>query len=129
MAPPRAVLLGTGISAAAREVDNHMLARIMETSDQWIRERSGIVTRYYVDEGTGSTDLGTEAARASLVEGEEVDYLVCATMTPDHYFPGSGTLIQARLGLTLPPGAGHPPAMRPASNAPATPMACRSSTP
>ncbi len=80
-----------------------MLARIMETSDEWIRERSGIRTRYYVDPGVGSAEIGTEAARQALDEAgiaaEEVDYLVCATMTPDHYFPGTGGLIQARLGV------------------------------
>ena len=100
---PRAVLLGSGIQVASRKVDNHMLARVMETNDQWIRERSGIVTRYYAESDEGSADLGAAAARAALddagIDGEEVDYLVCATMTPDHYFPGSGTLIQAQLGL------------------------------
>ncbi|MEE8524493.1 MAG: 3-oxoacyl-[acyl-carrier-protein] synthase III C-terminal domain-containing protein [Thermoanaerobaculia bacterium] len=103
MAQPRAVLLGTGISVPPVEVDNHMMSRILETSDQWIRERSGIVTRFYVEPGTGSADLGVEAARSALeaaqVEADEVDYLICATMTPDHYFPGNGGLIQSRLGM------------------------------
>ncbi len=91
------------MSIASHEVTNSMLARIMDTNDQWIRERSGIRTRYYVDPGTGSADLGAAAARAALgdsgVAAEDLDYLVCATMTPDHYFPGTGGLIQARLGL------------------------------
>jgi 3-oxoacyl-[acyl-carrier-protein] synthase-3 len=99
----RAVLAGTGISVPPLAVDNHMLSRIIETNDQWVRERSGIVTRYYVEPGVGSSDLGAEAARAALadagVEAGEVDYLVCATMTPDHYFPGAGTLIQQKLGM------------------------------
>lgn len=99
----RALLAGTGISVAENEVTNDMLARILETNDEWIRERSGIVTRFYVEPGTGSSDLGAEAARNALddagVDPSEVDYLVCATMTPDHYFPGSGTLIQDKLGL------------------------------
>ncbi len=102
-AQPRALLVGTGVSVAPIEVDNHALARVMDTSDEWIRERSGVRTRYYVEPGTGSADLGVEAARRALAEAGvgagEVDYLVCATMTPDHYFPGSGTLIQARLGM------------------------------
>jgi 3-oxoacyl-[acyl-carrier-protein] synthase-3 len=97
------VLAGTGIAIPPHRVDNDMLARIIETTDEWIRERSGVVTRYYVDPGTSSADLGAEAGRAALadagIEASEVDYLVCATMTPDHYFPGSGTLIQQRLGL------------------------------
>ena len=99
----RSLLLGTGISVPENRVDNHMMARIMDTNDRWIRERTGIRTRYFADSGVGSADLGAEAARAALeragVEPDEVDYLVCATMTPDHYFPGSGTLIQQRLGI------------------------------
>jgi 3-oxoacyl-[acyl-carrier-protein] synthase-3 len=103
MSQPRAVLQGTGISIPPEVIDNHQLARIIETSDEWIRERSGVVTRYYVEPGVGSSDLGAEAGRAALadagIEPAEVDYVVCATMTPDHYFPGAGTLIQQKLGL------------------------------
>ncbi|RMH23080.1 MAG: ketoacyl-ACP synthase III [Acidobacteria bacterium] len=103
MTEVRALLAGTGVCVAPVEVTNDMLARVVDTSDQWIRERSGIRTRYFVEPGVGSSDLGVEAARAALddagIEAAEVDYLVCATMTPDHYFPGSGTLIQAKLGL------------------------------
>src|SRR3954447_28058 len=103
MTQARAVLAGTGICVPPLEVDNLMLSRIIETSDQWVRERSGVVTRYYVERGVASSDLGAEAARAALADAgvglEEVDYLVCATMTPDHYFPRTGTLIQQKLGL------------------------------
>jgi 3-oxoacyl-[acyl-carrier-protein] synthase-3 len=99
----RAVLAGTGICVPPLEVDNHMLSRIIETNDQWVRERSGVGTRYYVEPGVASSDLGVEAARAALADAgvgvKEVDYLVCATMTPDHYFPGTGTLIQQKLGM------------------------------
>ncbi len=100
---PRAVLRGSGMAIPEVEVTNDMLARVMDTNDAWIRERSGIVTRYYVEPGTGSSELGVRAARAALADADleagEVDYLVCATMTPDHYFPGAGTLIQHGLGL------------------------------
>src|SRR5687768_2775986 len=103
MSQIRAVLAGSGIAIPPHEIDNHRLSRVIETDDAWVRERSGIVTRYYVDAGVGSSDLGAAAAQAALddagVEAGEVDYLVCATMTPDHYFPGSGTLIQKKLGL------------------------------
>jgi len=103
MSEVHAVLAGTGIALPERVVDNHEMARILDTSDQWIRERSGVVTRRFVEAGVGSADLGAEAARAALadagVEPGEVDYVVCATMTPDHYFPGTGTLIQQRLGI------------------------------
>lgn len=103
MAEKRAILLGSGISVPPNEVTNTMLARIVETNDEWVRERSGVRTRYYVDRGVASSDLGAEAARRAIedagIEPGEIDYLVCATMTPDHYFPGSGTLIQEKLGL------------------------------
>ncbi len=103
MSQPRAVLAGVGIHVPPIRVDNAMLSRIMDTSDQWIRERSGIETRFYVEPGVGSSDLGVLASQAALedagMEGGEIDYIVCATMTPDHYFPGSGTLIQQKLGL------------------------------
>lgn len=103
MSRPRALLAGCGVSIPEIRVDNHMLARIMETNDDWIRERSGIRTRFYVEPGVGSSELGAEAARGALAEAglqpDDIDYVVCATMTPDHYFPGSGTLIQERLGM------------------------------
>jgi len=99
----KAVFLGSGVALPERVVDNETLAKVMDTSDEWVRERSGIETRRYVEKGTGASDLGAVAARAALadagIEPGEVDYLVCATMTPDHYFPGSGTLIQQKLGL------------------------------
>ncbi len=99
----RAVFAGSGIAIPPIEIGNDMLARVMDTNDEWIRERSGIVTRYYVEPGTGASDLGAEAARRALADAdlaaEEIDYLVCATMTPDHYFPGVGTMIQHQLGI------------------------------
>jgi 3-oxoacyl-[acyl-carrier-protein] synthase III len=103
MTEARAVLAGTGVCVPPLAVDNLMLARIIDTNDEWIRERSGVVTRYYVEPGVASSDLGAAAAREALADAEigidEVDYLVCATMTPDHYFPGAGTLIQQKLGM------------------------------
>ena len=103
MAQPRALLAGSGISVPPRRIDNHALARVMDTSDEWVQERSGIVTRCYVEAGVTSADLGAEAARAAIadagMEASEIDYVVCATMTPDHYFPGAATLIQDRLGM------------------------------
>jgi len=103
MSQPRAVFAGSGIAVPPRVVDNHTLARVIETDDQWVRERSGVEQRHFVERGVSTADLGAEAARAALadagIDAAEVDYLVCATMTPDHYFPGSGTLIQQRLGI------------------------------
>jgi 3-oxoacyl-[acyl-carrier-protein] synthase-3 len=99
----RAVIVGSGSEIAPNRVSNEMLSRIMDTSDAWIRERSGVETRYYVDPGTATSDLGVAAAAKALemagVAKHEVDLVVFATMTPDHYFPGSGGLLQAKLGL------------------------------
>ncbi len=100
---PRAVLAGSGVAVPPVRVDNHMLARVIDTSDDWIRERSGVVTRYFVEEGTGSSALAVAASRAALaeagMEAAELDYIVCATMTPDHFFPGAGTQVQEGLGI------------------------------
>jgi 3-oxoacyl-[acyl-carrier-protein] synthase-3 len=99
----RSVIVGSGKAIPPNRVTNAMLARVMDTSDQWIRERSGVETRYYVDPGTGTSDLGaraaTEALETARVARDEVDLVVAATMTPDHYFPGIGTMLQAKLGL------------------------------
>ncbi len=99
----RAVVVGSGSEIPPTRVDNHQLARIMDTSDEWIRERSGVEARHFVEEGVGTSDLGVAAARRALaqagVEPAEVDLVIFATMTPDHYFPGSGALLQAKLGL------------------------------
>jgi 3-oxoacyl-[acyl-carrier-protein] synthase-3 len=99
----RAVIAGSGSEIPPRAVTNQMLSRIMDTSDEWIRERSGVETRYYVEPGTATSDLGVAAGRRALeaagVKPEQVDLVVFATMTPDHYFPGAGPLLQAKLGL------------------------------
>ena len=99
----RAVLAGCGVAVPPVRVDNDMLAAVMDTNDEWIQERSGIVTRYFVEPGVGSAELGVEAANAALsdadMDASEIDYIVCATMTPNHYFPGCGTLIQHGLGI------------------------------
>lgn len=98
----RAGLAGCGVAVPPVEVDNRRLSRVMDTDDGWIRERTGIERRYFVEPGTASSDLGAEAARAALedadAEAGSIDYLVCATMTPDHYFPGCGTLVQEKIG-------------------------------
>jgi 3-oxoacyl-[acyl-carrier-protein] synthase III len=100
---PRAVIVGSGSEIGENRVTNDMMAKLTDTSDAWIRERSGVETRYFVSPGTATSDLGVGAARKALehaaVRPEEVDLVVFATMTPDHFFPGSGTLLQTKLGL------------------------------
>ena len=103
----RAVIVGSGSEVPPLQVTNSMLARIMDTSDEWIRERSGVETRHFVEEGVATSDLGVAAAEKALlaagVAKDEVDLVVCATMTPDHYFPGAGSLIQKKMGLRTVP--------------------------
>ncbi len=100
---PRSILIGSGSEIAPNRVTNDMLTRIMDTSDRWIRERTGVESRYFVDPGTSTTDLGVAAATRALasagVAPADVDMVVFATMTPDHYFPGCGGLLQSRLGI------------------------------
>jgi 3-oxoacyl-[acyl-carrier-protein] synthase-3 len=100
---PRALIVGSGSEIGSNRVTNDMMARLMDTSDAWIRERSGVETRHFVDEGTSTSDLGARAAQKALdhagVGKDEVDLVVFATMTPDHYFPGASSLLQAKLGL------------------------------
>jgi 3-oxoacyl-[acyl-carrier-protein] synthase-3 len=99
----RTRIIGSGFVTGENRVTNQDLALLMDTSDEWIRERTGIEQRYYVEEGTATSDLGVRAAEKALadagVERGEVDYLVVATMTPDYYFPGCGSLVQKKLGL------------------------------
>jgi 3-oxoacyl-[acyl-carrier-protein] synthase-3 len=99
----RAVIVGSGSEIAPTRVTNEQMARIMDTSDEWIRERSGVEARHFATPDVATSDLGVAAARKALeaagVEKKEVDLVVFATMTPDHYFPGCGTLLQHKLGL------------------------------
>src|SRR5258708_23813909 len=75
----------------------------MDTSDEWIQARRGVKPRYFVEPGTATSDLAAGAAGRALERAgagrEEVDLLVFATMTPDHYFPGNGGILQKKLGL------------------------------
>ena len=83
-------------------VTNERMSRLMDTNDEWIRQRTGIEQRRYARKGTSSCDLGVEAARRALqdagLEAGDIDLIVFATMTPAHYFPGNGGLLGAKLG-------------------------------
>ncbi len=99
----RAVIKGTGMHLPANVVDNHRFSRLMETTDEWIRQRTGIVTRRFADRHEATSDLAVPAAENALSDAgvgkEAVDYVVFATMTPDYYFPGSGPIFTNKLGL------------------------------
>jgi 3-oxoacyl-[acyl-carrier-protein] synthase III len=99
----RSVITGTGIGIPKNVVKNDVLSRIMDTTDEWIRTRSGIEQRYYVDPGQGSSDLGVMAARSALAAAGrgtgDIDALIFATMSPDYFFPGNGPVVQAKMSF------------------------------
>jgi len=99
----RSVVVGTGSALPRRRVDNEELAKQVDTSDQWIVERTGIRSRYIAGEGETTASLATDAARAALedagIAATEVDLIVLATATPDQTFPSSATKVQAALGI------------------------------
>ena len=99
----RSVLTGTGSALPRRRVSNEELARTVDTTDEWIVERTGIRFRHIAEDDETTVSLGTEAARRALaaagLEPCQVDLLILATATPDRTFPASATLIQAALGI------------------------------
>jgi 3-oxoacyl-[acyl-carrier-protein] synthase-3 len=97
-------IAGTGHYAPERVVTNQQLEKSINTTDQWIRERTGIEQRHFFDpEKDTVANMGTRAARVALeragLEPKQVDFIVFATITPDYYFPGCGVLVQRELGL------------------------------
>ena len=99
----RAVILGTGSALPARRVSNEELSKTVETSDDWIVERTGIRFRHIAGDGETTATLGAEAARKALdaagLDPASIDLLILATTTPDQTFPASATKIQALLGI------------------------------
>jgi len=99
----RSVILGAGSALPARRVTNEELAQQVDTSDEWIVERTGIRSRYVAGEGETTASLATGAARRALehagIEAGEIDLIVLATATPDQTFPSSATKVQAALGI------------------------------
>lgn len=99
----RSQVLGVGSALPRRRVTNEELARSVDTSDEWIVERTGIKSRYIAGEGETTASLAGEAARRALehagVSAAEIDLIVLATATPDQTFPSSATKVQAALGI------------------------------
>jgi len=95
---------GIGYYVPEKVVTNHDLAKIMDTSDEWIQERTGIVERRYAKKHKETTStIGAAAAKIAIeragITPKEVDFLIFATLSPDYYFPGSGVLLQRQLGM------------------------------
>jgi len=105
----RTVIKGTGRYVPPRLVTNDDLAKIIDTTDEWIEQRTGIKQRYWIPEegNVGASDLALEATKIALDRAgwkpEDIDLIIFATLSPDIYFPGSGCLLQHKLGLDTTP--------------------------
>lgn len=105
----RTVIRGTGRYVPPRLITNDDLAQWMDTSNEWILQRTGIEQRYWVPEagGVGTSDLGYEASKIAMERAgwkpEVIDLIILATLSPDIFFPGSGCLLAHKLGLTATP--------------------------
>lgn len=96
-------IAGTGSFLPPRVVTNDELAQRLDTTDAWIRERTGITQRHIADESQGSSALAFEASRRALeaagVSADAIDLIIVATSTPDYIFPSTACLLQAKLGV------------------------------
>ena len=99
----RSILLGTGSALPERVVTNAELTDMVDTSDEWIVERTGIRMRHIAGEGETTATLATDAAKAALdaagLAAQDIDLIILATATPDQTFPASATKVQAALGI------------------------------
>lgn len=104
MTQTRTKIAGLGYFVPKNVVTNDDLAKVMDTSDEWIRARTGIEERRYVTRFVDTpATMGAEAARIAMeragVTAKDIDFVVFATLSPDYYFPGGGVLVQRELGL------------------------------
>jgi len=102
-----ATVKGVSFYVPDNVVTNHDLAKLMETSDEWIRERTGIQERHIANTDTSTSELGTAAAKKVLaktgLEAKDIDLILAATLSPDYFFPGIGVQIQDQLGAPFIP--------------------------
>ncbi|WP_136441588.1 beta-ketoacyl-ACP synthase III [Pacificoceanicola onchidii] len=100
----RSVVIGAGHYLPERVVENAEFEKTLDTSDEWIRARSGIERRHFAAEGQTTSDLACRAARAAIadagLEPDDIDAIVLATSTADLTFPSAATMVQAELGMT-----------------------------
>ena len=99
-----AQILGTGSYLPARRMSNDDISKIVDTSDEWITERTGIKARHIAAPGEQTSDLALQAARAALadarVRAEDIDLIIVATATPDMTFPATACIVQNKLGIS-----------------------------
>src|SRR5918999_5699056 len=103
----RSRFFGTGLAVPDRVVTNDELSSIMDTTDEWIRTRTGIQERHWVKEGETGVELGLKATQRALemagLEPGDLDAIVYATSSPDHFAPGNGVYLQRMLGISTIP--------------------------
>src|SRR4051812_31722190 len=103
----RSRFLGTGFAVPDRVVTNEELSRLMDTTDEWIRTRTGIQERHWVREGETGVDLAHRATQRALemasLQASDLDAIVYATSSPDHFAPGNGVFLQRQLGIATIP--------------------------
>ena len=99
----RSKIVGTGMCVPDRVVTNHDLAKRMDTSDEWIRQRTGIVERRWIEDGQSPADLAEGAALRALeaagLEAGDIDCILLSTLSPQHDFPGTSFFLHERLGV------------------------------
>ena len=104
MAVNRTVIRGVGAYLPKRIMTNQDMSKIVDTTDDWITERTGIKQRHIAAEGEFTSDLGIAAAKQALIRSGidpvEIDLVICATATPDKTFPATAVKIQHALGIT-----------------------------
>ena len=100
---PNPYISGTGFYLPPRIVTNDELSSYMDTTDEWIQERTGIKERRYVEKGVGPSDLAISATEQALkaagLKVSDIDFIIFATSTPDFYAPGSGCVLQEKMGF------------------------------
>ena len=101
---PQAKIAAMGYYVPEKRITNHDLAKCMDTSDEWIQERTGIVERRYAEKHKETTaTMGIEAAKIAIeragITAQDVDFIIFATLSPDYYFPGCAVLVQREMGM------------------------------
>jgi len=100
---PNPYISGTGFYLPPKVINNHDLSKFMDTSDEWIKERTGINERRYVETGIGPSDIAIPAVEQALSSAGldvcDIDFIIFATSTPDYYAPGAGCLLQDKMGF------------------------------
>src|SRR5829696_8603017 len=101
---PRSYIAGIGMYVPSNTFTNQDLTKYMDTSDEWIQERTGIKERRYADRTRETTTtMGVEAAKVAIeragITAGDIDFIVFATLSPDYYFPGCGVLLQRAMKM------------------------------